>query len=177
LKEGGELFFSDVFSDRRIPQKMKEDSVLWGECLSGALYFEDFRRIAQKVGFADVRIVSKFKIEIGNKELSQKVGDISFYSITIRAFKLSSLEDRCEDFGQTATYKGGVEGFEKAFLLDDHHSFAVDESVAVCGNTADMLSLTRFSPFFTITERGEHKGLFDCSSASFKTDCVGGSCC
>jgi len=27
------------------------------------------------------------------------LGSIKFYSITIRAFKLSTLEDRCEDYG------------------------------------------------------------------------------
>ena len=48
LKPGGELLFSDVFSDRRISQELREDPTLWGECLSGALYTEDFRRIAQK---------------------------------------------------------------------------------------------------------------------------------
>ena len=51
LKPGGELYFSDVFSDRRIPQNLKDDKVLWGECLSGALYIEDFRRLMDKVGF------------------------------------------------------------------------------------------------------------------------------
>ncbi len=44
LKEGGELYYSDVFSDRRIPEHLQKDKVLWGECLSGALYIEDFRR-------------------------------------------------------------------------------------------------------------------------------------
>lgn len=51
LKYGGELYFSDVFSDRRIPESLRKDNVLWGECLSGALYIEDFRRMMLKVGF------------------------------------------------------------------------------------------------------------------------------
>lgn len=38
LKEGGELYFSDVYSDRRIPKSLQDDEVLWGECISGALY-------------------------------------------------------------------------------------------------------------------------------------------
>jgi len=48
LKPGGELYYSDVFSDRRIPEELQKDKVLWGECLSGALYIEDFRRMMQK---------------------------------------------------------------------------------------------------------------------------------
>ena len=47
LKPGGELYFSDVFTDRRVPEKYHQDEVLLGECLSGALYTEDFRRVVQ----------------------------------------------------------------------------------------------------------------------------------
>lgn len=45
LKWGGELYFSDVYANRRIPNHLQKDKVLWGECLSGALYVEDFRRM------------------------------------------------------------------------------------------------------------------------------------
>ena len=30
LKPGGELYFSDVYSDRRIPKELQENKVLWG---------------------------------------------------------------------------------------------------------------------------------------------------
>ena len=36
LRPGGELHFSDVFADRRLPQSFAEDPVLLGECLGGA---------------------------------------------------------------------------------------------------------------------------------------------
>ena len=39
LKPGGELYFSDVYANRRVPKALQEDEVLWGECLSGALYW------------------------------------------------------------------------------------------------------------------------------------------
>ena len=45
LKPGGELLFSDVFADRRVPPILNEDTVLHAECLAGALYREDFRRM------------------------------------------------------------------------------------------------------------------------------------
>ena len=177
LKPGGELLFSDISSDRRVPSELREDPTLWGEGLSGALYTEDFRRIAQKAGFNDVRVVSKRYLAV-QEELQEKVKDIKYFSITRRAFKLHNLEDRCEDFGQVAVYKGGIEGEEDAFGLDDHHLFKKGEEVRVCGNTAEMLSSTRFSHFFHISERGPHKGLFDCSPSQ---DCQrgekGGSCC
>ena len=43
LKPGGELYFSDVYSNRRVPESLRQDEVLWGECLSGALYWNDFQ--------------------------------------------------------------------------------------------------------------------------------------
>merc|ERR1712127_209545 len=49
LKPGGEMYFSDVYSDRRISEKLQADPVLWGECLSGALYWNDFLRTSRKV--------------------------------------------------------------------------------------------------------------------------------
>ena len=52
LKIGGELFFSDIIADRRIPEEMKKNHPeLWGEGLSGAYYIEDFRRLMKSVGF------------------------------------------------------------------------------------------------------------------------------
>lgn len=45
LKPGGELFFGDIYADRRIPKHLKDDPVLWAEWLSGALYIEDLRRM------------------------------------------------------------------------------------------------------------------------------------
>jgi arsenite methyltransferase len=37
LKTGGEFYFSDVYSNRRIPKEIQSHQVLYGECLSGAL--------------------------------------------------------------------------------------------------------------------------------------------
>ena len=47
LKPGGEIYFSDVYSDRRVPQHLVQDPVLYGECLTGALYWNDFFQLAR----------------------------------------------------------------------------------------------------------------------------------
>ena len=51
LKPGGELYFSDVYADRRIPQALVNDPILYGECLSGALYWGDYQAIARAADF------------------------------------------------------------------------------------------------------------------------------
>ena len=38
LAPGGELYFSDVYADRRVSAEVASDPVLRGECLGGALY-------------------------------------------------------------------------------------------------------------------------------------------
>ncbi|GES82175.1 methyltransferase domain-containing protein [Rhizophagus clarus] len=171
LKPGGELYFSDVFSDRRIPEALIKDPVLFGECLSGALYIEDFRRLLTSLGYPDYRILSKQKIELMNSEIKQKVGMIDFYSITLRTFKLP-FEDRCENYGQLAIYKGTIEEAPDSFVLDDHHEFKVNESIPVCSNTAAMLQKTRYAEHFNIIgDTTSHYGIFSCSPKSDSSCC------
>jgi len=40
LREGGEFYLSDVYCDRRLPESVKNDPVLLGECIGGALYIQ-----------------------------------------------------------------------------------------------------------------------------------------
>ena len=69
LKEGGEMYFSDVYADRRIPgacallavvtccftltfttEAGRRHAIAYGECLGGALYWNDFKRLARNAG-------------------------------------------------------------------------------------------------------------------------------
>ena len=165
LKPGGELYFSDVFADRRIPHPLATDPQLLGECLGGALYVEDFRRMMAGVGCLDARVCKSSRISLNNVAIEAKVGHIAFHSLTVRAFKLA-LEDRCEDFGQVATYLGTIADQPQAFDLDDHHHFIAHKPMLVCGNTADMLAQTRYAPHFRVQgDKNRHFGLFDCAPA------------
>lgn len=178
LKPGGELFFSDVFADRRLPKELQRDPVLLGECLGGAMYIEDFRRLMQKTGWADHRVVERARITLDNPEIEDRVGNVGFWSMKVRAFKLPALEDICEDYGQVATYLGTIPDHPHRFVLDDHHAFVTGKPMLVCGNTAAMVSETRLSSHFRVAgDRSVHFGPFDCSSpASAETRAVGGCC-
>ena len=70
--------------------------------IAGALYIEDFKRICNKVGFSDPRQLSISEIEVHDPELKAITGNIKFYSILYRCFKIKSLETLCEDYGQVA---------------------------------------------------------------------------
>ena len=173
LKEGGEIYFSDVYSDRRIPQDLIDDPVLYGECLSGALYWNDFLTISKEVGFLDPRTVSSNKIGIEDEKLAEKIGNINFYSVTYRLMKLPKLESDCEDYGQAVRYKGTIEYNKDAFELDDHHLFEAGRIKTVCGNTYMMLNDTRFKEHFDFWgDFSTHYGIFEgCGgSAPFSSD-------
>ncbi len=176
LRPGGELYFSDVFADRRILAELAGDPVLRGECLGGALYWEDFRRLLADLGCADARVAARSDIAIEDPEVERRIGMVGFSSVTVRAFKLA-LEDRCEDYGQVATYRGTIPEHPHAFALDDHHVLETGRPMLVCGNTADMLSATRYAAHFDVTSRGAHHGLFDCASSPAPAGDAGGGCC
>ena len=171
LKPGGELFFADVFSDRRIPESLAADPVLRGECLGGTLYSEDFRRIMSASGWADFRYASIRNLDIGDGEIGDKLGFAAFSSRTVRAFKLDDLEDICEDYGQVAYYDGSITGYPHFFDLDDHHRFFTGKPMLVCGNTASMLSGTRYKKAFKVVgDRSVHYGVFDGCSTDRSSD-------
>jgi len=148
LKPGGELYFSDVYSDRRVPKELVDDPVLYGECLSGALYWNDFQNLAKQCGFADPRLVEDRPLTIDNPEIEDLIGHIGFYSATYRLFKLDALEPACEDHGQAVVYKGSISDHKEKFVLDKHHEIETGKMFPVCGNTYRMLNETRFKEHF-----------------------------
>lgn len=185
LKEGGEMYFSDVYADRRIPLNLQQDKVLYGECLSGAMYWNDFQNLSKQAGFLDPRIVEDRRLTIENPELEERVGNIKFYSVTYRLFKLKNLEPACEDYGQSVVYKGTIPNMSKAFFLDAHHFIETGKQFPVCGNTYDMLKQTRFSEHFEFFgDRSRHFGIFQgCgtdvpyAAAANADETAGGNCC
>ena len=185
LKPGGELYFSDVYSDKRVPADLAADPVLYGECLGGALYWNDFHNLAKRCGFADPRLVEDRPISIANPAIEAKIGHIRFFSATYRLFKIDGLEPACEDYGQAVIYKGTIPHRPNAFTLDKHHLIQSGKVFPVCGNTYRMLHETRFREHFDFVGTWDtHYGIFEgCGSslpysmaAATGADSSGGCC-
>lgn len=192
LKPGGELYFSDVYANRRVPQSLQDDPVLWGECLSGALYWNDFQNLAKKAGFDDPRLVEDAPITVENAEVAESMTKgghqgLKFYSATYRLLKLD-LEPACEDYGQAVVYKGTIPRAESQWTLDKHHVFETGRMHLVCGNTYNMLAQNprakdHFEFFGTFDT---HYGIFEGCGTSLPYDeaasasgkgSSGGGCC
>jgi SAM-dependent methyltransferase len=207
LKPGGEMYFSDVYANRRVPTELQKDKVLWGECVSGALYWNDFVNIAKRAGFKDPRLVEDSPLTLGNKKMQMAIaayGDLRFYSATYRLLKLDDLEPACEDYGQAVMYKGtilvdtasaaenepvGASATSASWKLDKHHVFEQGKVVPVCGNTYSMLHdnprAAKHFEFYGSWER--HYGIFEGCGSSLPFDSAskgeassgggGGGCC
>jgi arsenite methyltransferase len=183
LKPGGELYFSDVYADRRLADELRQDEVLYGECLGGALYWNDFENLAHRHGFADPRLVEDQPIGITDPALAEKLGAARFFSATYRLFKLDGLEPACEDYGQAVIYQGSIPGAASAFRLDKHHHIDTGRVFPVCGNTWRMLKDSRFAAHFQfIGDFSRHFGLFEGCGGGLPFDPQGSgssaaSCC
>ncbi|MEL6359903.1 MAG: methyltransferase domain-containing protein [Pseudomonadota bacterium] len=161
LKPGGEFYFSDVYADRRLPEAARKDPKALGECLAGALYWNDFLTLAKQAGFKDPRLVTDRPLEIRDQGLRDMLSPALFYSATYRLFKAEGLEPACEDYGQAVIYKGGIPNAESVFVLDAHHRIEKDRVFPVCGNTLEILQQSRFASFFEVVGDGKtHYGIF-----------------
>jgi arsenite methyltransferase len=161
LRAGGELYFSDVYADRRLPEAVRHDPVLYGECLGGALYWHDFLRLARAAGFADPRLVNHRPLVITDPALLPLLGEARFHAATYRLFQIADLEDACEDHGQAVVYRGTIPHHPHRFHLDAHHALDTGRIFPVCGNSFRMMQQSRFAPHFHFHgDFSRHFGLF-----------------
>ncbi len=183
LRPGGEMYFSDIYADRRIPAALAADPVLYGECLSGALYWNDFLALATQAGFARPLLAESEALSVDDPAIRAKLGDIRFTSATFRLFSLERLDTGDEDYGQQAIYRGGIPEHPEALQLAAGMTFHKGAPVAVSGNTARLLQQSRFSEFFEIIggfccHLGAFSGIFgDLDFVSTGGREASGGCC
>jgi len=59
LKTGGRLAISDVVSSTELPDGIKNDTMLYSACVSGASSIEELKTIMQQAGFKNIKIEPK----------------------------------------------------------------------------------------------------------------------
>jgi SAM-dependent methyltransferase len=168
LKPGGEMYFSDIYADRRVPAHLTKDPVLYGECLAGAMYWQDFLALAGNSGFAAPRLLTDSPVDVTDPELQERVGELCFYSATYRLFRVANAEAGREDYGQEAVYRGTIPEHPAEFRLDKDSLFRAGEPTPVCGNTYRLLKSSRFSVHFElIGDDSHHLGAFGSTIGDF----------
>jgi ubiquinone/menaquinone biosynthesis C-methylase UbiE len=83
LKSGGRIMISDLVTEGKLPDDIKEDFDAWACCVSGALEKNQYLDTMRKAGFKDVKIVSESTYDIDvSQELKGKIT-----SVQIEAYK------------------------------------------------------------------------------------------
>lgn len=78
IKKGGHFVVSDIVSNVDVPQSMRENDQLWGECISGAVKREDFLKSIEKAGFYNLTIDKDF--------IWREEEGVTFSSVTIKGY-------------------------------------------------------------------------------------------
>ncbi len=79
LKPGGRFVIADIISDKQVPEEMRKNQELWGECVSGALTLAEFQEVAQSSEFAGITLTYDY--------LWKEVEGIKFYSYILKGYK------------------------------------------------------------------------------------------
>ncbi len=148
LGDGGELHFADVYADRPVPARLRDDPVLLGECLAGALDWDGFLAAADAAGFATPRLVSARPLTVTDPEVAAKLGGIRFFSATTRLFKRPQrpLADAPCLY---AHYRSDCDGPE-TLVFDIDTVFTKGAGRVVDAETAAVLAASRMAPWFRI---------------------------
>lgn len=151
LKVGGEVYFSDIYSSAVIPESLRQDKVIWGECLSGALYWKDLMKICADLGFSRPAVVDSKSVPIGNDQIEKMLTDanLKFASVTYRFFK---LDKSAESSSMSAKYKGTILGQESEFKFSEGVKFPANKPVDVNPELALILTQSRYKNHFDLSK-------------------------
>ena len=161
LKDHGRIVVSDIVSDQKVPDRLRADKELWGQCLSGALTEEEFLAFLEQAGFYGTEIISK--------SFWKEVEGYRFFSVNVRGYKYKKSSG-CTYSGHRAVYLGP----QKAVIDEEGHLFPRGEEVEVCTDTANKLRRPPYSGSFVVIEpSGETDVNLGCGTDSDE----GGKCC
>jgi len=163
LKDHGRIVVSDIISSQKIPQSIRDNEELLGECIAGALTEDQFLSYLEQVGF--------YGIEVLGKAYWKTIENIDFCSITLRAYRFEKTAG-CVFIGQHAVYHGPF----KIIIDEEGHVFPRNRAIEVCTDTAQKLSEFPYKGMFTILEPDQDTNEVSCCSPG-STDGNGNSCC
>lgn len=128
VKPGGRVAISDIVSDERSPDHMKNDPDLWSGCISGALLEHDFLQAFVDAGFVAVNL------DKWGDQPWQVIEGIEYRSVTVTAAKPEAVE--CLDYGHAVIYRGP---FSEVYD-DEGHVYPRGERIAVCERSFNLLT-------------------------------------
>jgi arsenite methyltransferase len=148
LKNGGEIYYSEIFSDKEIPYEAQKHEEA-AENLCGALYWKDFHRISSELGFPRPILVASKRFPLKNTKIEKLVEGIHFVSATYRIFKVDEASiAEASGKGAKVTYMGSIVDHEKSLKFGEGLIFATETPVHVDAKLATILKTSRFGKHF-----------------------------
>lgn len=184
LKPGGELLFSDVFANVRLPKALLQDPVLHGECLAGAMHWPDMLALMAENGGFGAREVESSPVELYDEKLLAMLepGTV-FESKTVRAFKRGAAITN----GETASVAPAAacvaalandEDVDDVVRFDSTTSFRKgDPPQWIDGDIASLIRQTRYARFFTMEAASSIKDANGSTPSSQPPSANSGGCC
>ena len=163
LKDHGRIVVSDIISSQKIPDSIRDNEELYGECIAGALTEDQFLSYLEQVGF--------YGIEVLSKTFWKSIDNVDFCSITVRAYKFEKTAG-CVFIGQHAVYNGPF----KVIIDEEGHVFPRNQAIEVCTDTAQKLSEVPYKGMFTILDPEQGSQEVSCCTPS-ATNGNSNTCC
>ena len=138
LKPGGRFVIADIISDQPVPEEMRNNRELWGECVSGALTLDEFLDYSRQAQFGGFTVTKDY--------LWKEVEGIKFYSYILSGYK-SNPSDSCCAGTQLAIYKGP---FDTVTCGDTQ--FSVGIPVEIDADMAETLNASPYEGTFNIID-------------------------
>ncbi|XP_041368388.1 arsenite methyltransferase-like [Gigantopelta aegis] len=151
LKVGGEVYFSDIYCDQTLPESARKHKVLWGECISGALFWKELFSLAKEVGFSTPRMVSVSPVPITRPDFKEILGDAQFVSAAYRLFKLPETKQPARQ----VIYNGEITGHESELKFDFAATFKKGDVVPVDSELSTILDSSRYKEEFEFQPAGK----------------------
>ncbi|XP_059142581.1 arsenite methyltransferase-like [Physella acuta] len=147
LKEGGEFYNSDIFSDTKQCEEVKATPLFCCYGLSGAMVWSDLKELTGPYGFSDPYLLyAADTFQFGTEKNKLDLRGVSYVCAVYRLIKLVP-----ESTGQGAivSYNGNYEKSQDFLKWDVDTIFKKDVPIKIDGYFASLLAKTKFARFFT----------------------------
>jgi len=142
LKPGGRFVIADIISDKPVPQEMRNNRELWGECVSGALTLDEFINYSKQTDFHGFTLQKDY--------LWKVVEGIRFYSYILTAYKPAPVEQSCCPGKVQVIYAGPLQAVTLQSI-----QFPMGTPIEVDEDFASMLESNPYRDMFNIIDPDE----------------------
>jgi arsenite methyltransferase len=138
LKPGGRFTISDIVADQPVPNYLIQDTVKWGDCLSGALQISAYMAGIVEAGFLGLHQIKSIPWQV--------IDGIHFLSLTFTGYKLP-MESTSGDV-QFATLRGPF----RRVTDERGHSYERGRPEPIDRGAARLLQAPPFYDLFLLTD-------------------------